>query len=134
MATTTPNIGLTLPVGTENVSRQVINGNWNLIDTEFGKRKEVKSGTVTISVPTSSSVGRVSHGTQSIGTNITVIGTQVETTSYFSYVDYFDISSCAAYNPTTKAVKLITDVWRASVGGGTINQMSLTVRYFYIEN
>lgn len=134
MATTTPNIGLTLPVGTENVSRQVINGNWNLIDTEFGKRKEVKSGTVTISVPTSSSLGWISHGTRSIGTNITVIGTQVETTSYFSYVDYFEISSCAAYNPTTKAVKLITDVRRASVSGGTINQMSLTVRYFYIEN
>ena len=36
MATQTPNLGLTLPVGTENVSRQVINGNNTLIDTFAG--------------------------------------------------------------------------------------------------
>ena len=36
MATQTPNLGLTLPVGTENVSRTVINGNNTLIDTFAG--------------------------------------------------------------------------------------------------
>ena len=36
MATQTPNLGLTLPVGSENVSRQVINGNNTLIDTFAG--------------------------------------------------------------------------------------------------
>lgn len=37
MATQTPNLGLTLPVGTENVSRAVINGNNTLIDTFAGQ-------------------------------------------------------------------------------------------------
>ena len=32
MATSTPNIGLTLPIGTENVSRQIINTNNTKID------------------------------------------------------------------------------------------------------
>ena len=36
MATTTPNIGLTLPDGTENINRSVINGNNTLIDTAVG--------------------------------------------------------------------------------------------------
>ena len=36
MATTTPNIGLTLPIGTENVSRQIINTNNTKIDTAIG--------------------------------------------------------------------------------------------------
>lgn len=36
MATTTPNIGLTLPDGTENINRSIINGNNTLIDTAVG--------------------------------------------------------------------------------------------------
>lgn len=36
MASTTPNIGLTLPTGTEKVSRQVINTNNTKIDTAIG--------------------------------------------------------------------------------------------------
>ena len=36
MATTTPNIGLTLPVGTEKVSRQIINQNMSKIDEKVG--------------------------------------------------------------------------------------------------
>lgn len=36
MATQTPNLGLTLPIGTENVSRTVVNGNNTLIDTFAG--------------------------------------------------------------------------------------------------
>ena len=36
MATTTPNIGLTLPDGTENITRSIINGNNTLIDTAVG--------------------------------------------------------------------------------------------------
>jgi len=36
MATSTTNLGLTLPVGTENVSRQVINTNMSTIDTAIG--------------------------------------------------------------------------------------------------
>ena len=41
MATQTTNIGLTKPAGTDNVSRQVINDNYDIIDTEFGKRKPI---------------------------------------------------------------------------------------------
>jgi len=36
MSSTTPNLGLTLPIGTEKVSRQIINGNNTLIDTAVG--------------------------------------------------------------------------------------------------
>lgn len=41
MATQTTNIGLTKPAGTDNVSRQVINDNYDIIDEEFGKRKPI---------------------------------------------------------------------------------------------
>lgn len=135
MATTTPNIGLTLPVGTENVSRQVINGNWELIDAAFGARKEIKSGTVTIQIPQSTSTGSLSRITQTIGTNIRVLGVIVETatSSYYSALDNFEITSYVAYYTTFKESKLITNVKRVG-GSGTINSMTLTVRYFYIEN
>lgn len=36
MATQTTNIGLILPIGTENVSRTVINTNWETIDAIVG--------------------------------------------------------------------------------------------------
>lgn len=36
MATTTPNIGLTLPVGTDGWKRSVINGNFSILDTKIG--------------------------------------------------------------------------------------------------
>lgn len=36
MATTTPNIGLTLPAGTEGWKRSVINGNFTILDTKMG--------------------------------------------------------------------------------------------------
>lgn len=36
MATTTPNIGLTKPAGTENVNRSIINENYDKIDTAIG--------------------------------------------------------------------------------------------------
>lgn len=36
MATTTPNIGLTKPTGTEFVNRSIINENWDKIDAAFG--------------------------------------------------------------------------------------------------
>ena len=42
MSTVTPNLGLTLPTGTENVSRQMLNTNFSLIDTAFGDLQEVK--------------------------------------------------------------------------------------------
>lgn len=42
MATQTTNIGLTKPDGTDNVSRQVINDNYDIIDTEIGKRMVLK--------------------------------------------------------------------------------------------
>lgn len=44
MATQTPNLGLTLPIGTENVSRQVINTNNTKIDTAFGAIPHIESG------------------------------------------------------------------------------------------
>ena len=36
MASTTPNIGLTLPTGTEGWKRSVINGNFTILDTKMG--------------------------------------------------------------------------------------------------
>ena len=36
MATVTPNLGLTLPIGSEKVSRSIINGNMSIIDTFCG--------------------------------------------------------------------------------------------------
>lgn len=36
MATTTPNLGLTIPTGAEHVSRQIINENMQKIDTAVG--------------------------------------------------------------------------------------------------
>lgn len=51
MATTTTNIGLTLPASNENVSRQVINGNWELIDTAIGNRKVITTETRTLEIP-----------------------------------------------------------------------------------
>ena len=36
MASTTPNIGLTLPTGTEGWKRSVINGNFKILDTKIG--------------------------------------------------------------------------------------------------
>ena len=36
MASTTPNIGLTLPTGAEKVSRQIINANNTIIDSKMG--------------------------------------------------------------------------------------------------
>lgn len=47
MATTTPNLGLTLPTGVENVSRQIINENMQAIDTQLGDYPS-KVNTVTI--------------------------------------------------------------------------------------
>ena len=40
MATQTTNIGLTLPIGSENVSLNVINGNMELIDEAVGELQE----------------------------------------------------------------------------------------------
>lgn len=36
MSSTTPNIGLTLPTGTEGWKRSVINGNFTILDTKIG--------------------------------------------------------------------------------------------------
>ena len=43
MATTTPNLGLTLPAATDNVSRTTINTNFSLIDTAFGGGADITS-------------------------------------------------------------------------------------------
>lgn len=40
MATTTPNLGLTLPAGTERVSRTTVNANNTLIDAAIGEDRE----------------------------------------------------------------------------------------------
>lgn len=53
MATTTTNLELTLPAGTENVSRQIINTNMQKIDTAFGelddRQVQVRTATGTVS-------------------------------------------------------------------------------------
>lgn len=81
MATTTPNIGLTLPLGTENVSRQVINANWTLIDTEFGNRKVITTETRTLnipSVPAHTAVGaRIVRSISEISNSINVLGYEI---------------------------------------------------------
>ena len=50
MSTQTPNIGLTLPIGTEHVSRAIINQNMTKIDTAFGNMSRATMRTVAISV------------------------------------------------------------------------------------
>ena len=62
MATTTTNIGLTKPDGTENVSRQVINNNYDLIDAAVGNRKLIKSTEFTVSAPSSTAINGVAIG------------------------------------------------------------------------
>ena len=47
MATQTTNLGLTLPEGTENVSRTVINTNNELIDAAFGGVRQLPAVTST---------------------------------------------------------------------------------------
>lgn len=78
MATTTPNIGLTLPAGTENVSRQVINGNWELIDTEIGKRKEIQQTGVNVTIPASSAITGRRIYSLGIGNGKVVVATEVQ--------------------------------------------------------
>lgn len=85
MATTTPNIGLTLPLGTENVSRQVINANWTLIDTEFGNRKVITTETRTLnipSVPAHTAVGtRIVRAMSQIDSALSVLGYEIFVTN-----------------------------------------------------
>lgn len=78
MATTTPNIGLTLPEAAENVSRQVINGNWELIDTAMGQRKEIKSTYYTIRIPASSAITGRRISSIGIGNDKVVVATQFQ--------------------------------------------------------
>lgn len=68
MASTTPNIGLTLPTGAEKVSRQIINGNNTLIDTAIGSLStqitnigKVQSGTWTPTFPRDTATGVTGH-------------------------------------------------------------------------
>ena len=56
MASTTPNIGLTLPTGAEKVSRQIINDNNTKIDTAIGSLSEQMTNYVTTENQTMSNV------------------------------------------------------------------------------
>lgn len=51
MATQTTNIGLTKPDGTDNVSRQVINDNYDAIDTAINNRKIIQQKSFTVEAP-----------------------------------------------------------------------------------
>ena len=51
MATQTTNIGLTKPDGTDNVSRQVINDNYDAIDTAINNRKIIQQKSFTAEPP-----------------------------------------------------------------------------------
>ena len=51
MATQTTNIGLTKPDGTDNVSRQVINDNYDAIDTAINNRKIIQEKSFTVEPP-----------------------------------------------------------------------------------
>lgn len=135
MATTTPNIGLTLPVGTENVSRQVINGNWSLIDTEFGKRKEIKRGTFTLNIPykAKESTGPTAHISQLVGTGITILGTEIYDSTNINSLKLFTITTNTLFNPLSGEVWLIVNVNKASIASST-PQMAVTMRYYYYEN
>ena len=66
MATQTTNIGLTKPNGTENVSRQVINDNYDAIDTAINNRKIIQEKSFTVEAPsvTGSSFDDVPPGTR----------------------------------------------------------------------
>lgn len=60
MATTTTNLGLVLPVGSENVSRQIINENNTKIDTAIGQINARKYPIR--NVPTTVSIGAIPAG------------------------------------------------------------------------
>ena len=135
MATATPNIGLTLPVGTENVSRQLINGNWSLIDTEFGKRKEIKRGTFTLNIPSAAQavMTTIAHISQNVGTNITIVGTEIYNSGNISDLKHFSIGTNVLFNSFSGEVWLVVDVRKASNTSAT-PQMAVTMRYYYYEN
>lgn len=63
MSASTPNIGLTLPVGTEKVSRAIINQNMTKIDTAFGNMTRATMRPVPFDVPVSAWSGSGSSWT-----------------------------------------------------------------------
>lgn len=68
MASSTPNLGLTLPVGGEHVSRQIINANNVKIDE---------------------AVGPVPSGTD-LQSQVTALNNKISNTSYTSYANFFE--------------------------------------------
>jgi hypothetical protein len=63
MATQTTNIGLTKPAGTDNVSRQVINDNYDILDTEIGARQPiVRTSSTNIEPPTTEEINNATIG------------------------------------------------------------------------
>lgn len=107
MASQTANLGLTLPVGSENVSRQVINDNMTLIDTAYGALNQIKK----VSYTMTSSADTVRIDNKGLGVtadnfiraiiktsnNITVLP---HTYSGYLYVSFYNKSTMATVSGT----------------------------------
>lgn len=86
MATVTDNIGLTLPEGSEYVSRQVINGNWQLIDNYMDAPSH--STDLTVGTRTGTKGGRscsVGYSVRASGNNSLAAGNMVSATGNNSF-------------------------------------------------
>ena len=143
MASTTTNIGLTLPASNENVSRQVINGNWTLIDTEFGKRKEIKSASFNVSIPAvaqNASDGRVFRAETYIDETITVIGYNIvvaredmDTVKNAPYTITVAMLHGPGVVPDTHDYMCV-DIVKNTTATANTPAVTITVRYYYFEN
>lgn len=133
MATTTPNIGLSMPDSAEFASRQRYNANLEIIDTEFGKRKEIQSGTFTVSVPATADTtrGTVAHVSQSIGSGKTVLSTEIiSPAGHIDDLKKFGVKTSVIRNPNNDEAFIVVDATKE--GTGATSGMSITVKYYYI--
>ena len=128
MASTTPNINLTLPTGAEKVSRQIINDNNTKIDTAIGTlnsnlapltngiqritTSSTVSHTLTFSNGTVALIGVASANGQAYGLYYAVKGTSLN-------IDKVAEGNNISYSTTSDSVTF-------SFGDNTARQMSIT--------
>ena len=120
MSTTTPNIGLTIPTGTENVSRQIINGNNTLIDTAVGSINE-QIGTWQVITET-----KTTGATGNIALDAVANGKQFIISPHAVGNDAF----LRLWRATSNGIWYLTAVNPNT--GATINSTELEIRYLKI--
>ena len=133
MATATTNVGLSIPEATDFGSRQRYNGNMEIIDTEFGKRKEVKRGAVTITIPsaTAEQTGLLLHTTQATSNNIIILCTRAYLSGGFNDYKLLRVTT-NSYKQPSGAVTLVIDVEKVSTSAAT-SSLGVTIYYYYID-